>query len=217
MQKRIFLVDDHPVFRDGLRQLIATDRQLAVCGEAGSAEEALGQIPVLQPDLVTTDVSLPGKSGMDLLRDLQALRPELPVLVISMHDEAAHAEHVLRAGGRGYIMKKESPGKMLEAIQQVLRGKVAVSEKMASEILEGLARSRPREGAASAVGRLTGREFDVFRMIGEGHDTHDISLSLHLSVKTVDTHRAHIRGKLGLGNNTELIRYAVRWAEGESS
>ena len=214
-QKRILMVDDHPVFRDGLRRVISMDRDLVVCGEAGSAEEAWPMIGPLQPDLVITDITLPGKSGIELLRDVRAVHPDLPVILISMHDERLYAERALRAGARGYIMKHEGPGRMLEAVQQVLRGKVALSDKMAAELLLSIACPRSREGMAAGAGKLTSREFEVLCMIGDGQDARDISRSLRLSVKTVDTHRAHIRDKLGLKNNTELIRYAVRWREGE--
>lgn len=211
--KTVFIVDDHPVFRDGLVRIATQIPGLSVCGEAGSAEDAFTAICQLKPDLVITDITLPGKSGLELVRDLQAMEPSLPVLVISMHDEGLYAERVLRAGGRGYIMKHEGPGRMLEAIERVLRGSVVVSEKMASELLQSLSRPRSQEGGGPAISKLTDREFEVLRMIGEGRDTPDVAEALHLSTKTVDTHRAHLRQKLGLKNNTELVRYAVQWLE----
>ncbi|MBX7208944.1 MAG: response regulator transcription factor [Verrucomicrobiaceae bacterium] len=210
-RKRVFIVDDHPVFRDGLRRVIESDRGLTVCGEASAASQAFDAIRREKPDLVITDISLPGKSGLELLQDLHAFDPALPVLVISMHDESVYAERVLRAGGRGYVMKQEGPAGMLVAIQRVLSGKVAVSEKMAAEILDSISRPHQQEGEAATIGKLTSREFEVLRLIGQGKDSHDIADTLHLSIKTVDTHRGNIRQKLGLRNGTELIHYAVRW------
>lgn len=210
-KKRVFLVDDHPVFREGLRRVVESDPGLTVCGEADDAALAFDAICRDTPDVVVTDLNLPGKSGLELIRDLHAVSPALPVLVISMFDETIYAERVLRAGGRGYVMKQEGPGGMLRAIQRVLGGKVAVSDKMAADILDALSRPHAHDGDSTAVGRLTGREFEVLRLIGQGKDTHDIAATLHLSIKTVDTHRSHIRQKLGLKNGTELIHYAVRW------
>lgn len=211
--RRVFIVDDHPVFRDGLRRVVEGDSSLAVCGEADNAAEAFAQICRDRPDLVITDITLKGKSGMELLHDLHAFDPALPVLAISMHEETVYAERVLRAGGRGYVMKQEGPGRMLEAIQRVLDGKVAVSEKIAADILGALSRPRVNDGGAAAVSMLTSREFEVLRLFGQGIDTPDIANALHLSNKTVDTHRANIRQKLGLKNNTELIHYAARWVD----
>lgn len=213
-KKKVFIVDDHPVFRDGLRRVIAGDENLMVCGEADSAAEAFEKITRLQPDVVLTDITLPGKSGLELLHDIRAIAPKLPVIVISMHDECLYAERILRAGGRGYVMKHEGPEKMLLAIQRVLSGKVAVSDRVAAAVLDGL--QPGTQERAPVVGRLTSREFEVLRLIGQGKDSHDIADALHLSIKTVDTHRGNIKQKLSLKNNTELIHYAVRWI-GEQS
>lgn len=209
--RRVFIVDDHPVFRDGLRRVVEGDPSLVVCGEADGANEAFSQVCRDRPDLVITDITLKGKSGLELVQDLHALDPALPVLAISMHDESVYAERVLRAGGRGYVMKQEGPARMLQAIQRVLAGKVAVSEKIAADILDALSRPRASDGGAAAVSKLTSREFEVLQLFGQGRDTHEIANALHLSIKTVDTHRANIRQKLGLKNNTELVHYAVRW------
>jgi DNA-binding NarL/FixJ family response regulator len=208
--KKVFIVDDHPVFRDGLVRIAASIPGIAVCGEADNARDAFEAISQLNPDLVLMDINLPGKSGLELLQDVHAMRPELPVLVISMHDEQLYAERVLRAGGRGYIMKQEGPDKMRDAINKVINGQVYASERTAAAILDAL--SRPRSSAStSTVGKLTDRELEVLRLTGQGKDNRAIAAELHISLKTVDTHRGHIKEKLGLKNGTELVHYAVRW------
>lgn len=209
-KKQILIVDDHPVFRAGLKIILEQEPGLAVCGEADTAMQAFQGIEKLNPDLVLTDIGLPGKSGVDLIHDIRSIRPELPVLVISMHDEKFFAGRVLRAGGRGYVMKQAGSEKILEAVHKVLEGKVAVSESVATAVLDSFS-GKSAAGADPSLSRLSDREFEVLRLIGEGKDTHEIAESLHLSTKTVDTHRAHIRTKLGLKNGTELIHYAARW------
>ena len=208
---RLFIVDDHPIFREGLGKIVGQEADLEVCGEADAADEAFGKISALNPDLVLTDIGLPGKSGLELIQDLHAALPELPVLVISMHDESVYAERVLRAGGRGYVMKQAGPAMMLQSIRQVLAGKVAVSAAISAAILESLARPGSARDGGSIVGKLSNREFEILRLIGQGRDSHEIAKALHLSIKTVDTHRGNIKTKLGLRNSTELIHYAVRW------
>ncbi|WP_395730601.1 response regulator [Prosthecobacter sp.] len=208
--KKVFIVDDHPVFRDGLVRIVAAIPGLVVCGEADNARDAFDAISNLKPDLVLMDINLPGKSGLELLQDVHAMRPELPVLMISMHDEQLYAERVLRAGGRGYIMKQEGPDKMREAITKILSGQVYASERTAAAILDAL--SRPHSSAStSTIGKLTDRELEILRLTGQGKDNRAIAQELHISLKTVDTHRGHIKEKLGLKNGTELIHYAVRW------
>jgi DNA-binding NarL/FixJ family response regulator len=214
--KRIFIVDDHPMMRQGLGQLIGAESDLTICGEAENAERALDAINSSKPDLVLADISLPGKNGLELIKDFQALQPGLPVLVISMHDESLYAGRVLRAGGRGYIMKQEGGKKLMQAIRQVLEGKIYVSEKMSAEILETF--SGRRAGTESSpVEKLTDREFEVFQFIGQGKGTRDIAQKLHLSVKTVEVHRANIKAKLKLQTVSELIRFAVRWSESQGA
>lgn len=207
-KKRVLIVDDHPIFRAGLTGLVNLEKDLAVCGEAHDAQQALGALEKLKPDLMLLDMSLPGKSGLELLKDVRALSPQTLVLIISMHDETLYAERVIRAGGRGYIMKQEGPGKIIHAIHKVLAGGIAVSERMASLILDAL--SGTKSGSTS-VSTLTDREFEVYRLLGHGKEPHEIASVLHLSIKTVDTHRMHIRQKLGLRNATELIHHATRW------
>ena len=207
-KKRVLIVDDHPIFRAGLISLVNMESDLSVCGEAQDAAEALAALEKLLPDLILLDMSLPGKGGLELLKDIRALRPTTAVLIISMHDETLYAERVIRAGGRGYIMKQEGPEKIIHAIRKTLGGGIAVSERMASLILDAL--SGPKSGATS-VSTLTDREFEVYRLLGQGKEPHEIADALHLSVKTIDTHRMHIRQKLGLRNATELIHHATRW------
>ena len=166
--------------------------------------------------MILLDISLPDKNGLELIKDIQALKPGLPILVVSMHDELLYAERVLRAGGRGYIMKQEGGKKLLQAIRQVLGGQIYVSEKMSARILENFS-GRHAESAGSPVQRLTDREFEVFQLIGQGKGTRDIAAHLHLSVKTVEVHRANIKKKLKLKTATDLVRHAIRWLETEKS
>jgi len=213
--KQIFIVDDHPVFREGLVGLVKREADLAVCGEADNASQALSGIESSKPDLVLADIGLPGKNGLELVKDIRAVHPEMAVLVISMHDETLYAERVLRAGGRGYIMKQEGPEKILQAIRQVLDGQISLSGKMSARILDSLSDRRAKTD--SPIARLTDREFEILQLIGQGKDSHDIAELLHLSVKTVDAHRGHIKEKLDLKSGTELIVYAARWVETQSS
>lgn len=212
--KQIFIVDDHPVFREGLVGLVKREKDLAVCGEADNATQALSAIESLKPDLVLADIGLPGKSGLELVKDIRAVCPKMAVLVISMHDETLYAERVLRAGGRGYIMKQEGPEKILEAIRHVLSGQISVSGKMSARILDALSDRKAKTN--SPIARLTDREFEILQLIGQGKDSHVIAEQLHLSVKTVDAHRGHIKEKLELKSGTELICYAARWVETQS-
>ena len=211
-KKRILIVDDHPMMRQGLAQIIADQPDLVVCGEAADAFEAIAAVGAMNPDLVLADITLPGKNGIELIKDIQALRPGLLILVISMHDESLYAERVLRAGARGYIMKQEGGRKMMEATRQVLDGRIYVSEKMSARILEMFSGNRA-QADRSPVERLTDREFEVFQLLGEGRSTREISVRLHLSIKTIEVHRAHIKEKLGLRNAPELISFAARWVE----
>ncbi len=215
-KKRILIIDDHPMMRQGLAQLIGAEADLTVCGESENAGQALDAIRAVEPDLVLADISLPDKSGLELIKDFQSVRPGLPVLVISMHDESLYAERVLRAGGRGYIMKQEGGKKLMEAIRQVLDGQIYVSERMSAKIVETFSGQRTA-ASSSPVEKLTDREFEVFQLIGQGKSTKEIATGLHLSAKTVEVHRINIKQKLNLKSAPELIRYAVRWIETESA
>ena len=212
VRKRVLLVDDHPFMRAGLRQLIDRQPDLMVSGEAGNPAEAFQQLARGVPDLILTDLTMPGRGGLEFLRDLRAAHERMPILVVSMHDEGVYAERALRAGARGYIMKEAGGENLLAAIRRVLDGEVYVSARMSARILDALSAGRPR-GSRSPIEQLTDREFEVFQLIGLGKSTREIAAELHLSPKTVDVHRAHIKEKLGLRDVTALIRHAVRWVE----
>lgn len=212
--KRILIVDDHPMMRNGLAQLIDNEPDLKVCAEADTAGQAIDIVSKQKFDLALLDISLPDKSGLELIKDFHALRPEMPVLIVSMHDEMIYAERVLRAGGRGYIMKQAGGQKFLTAIRQVLAGQVFVSENMSARILEIFSGRQP-QNAGSPVRKLSDREFEVFQLIGQGVSTRAIAEKLHLSIKTVEVHRANIKEKLGLKTANELVRYAVRWVDSQ--
>ena len=211
-RKRILLVDDHPFMRAGLGGLIERQPDMMVCGEAGSPAEALTVLAKGRPDLMLTDLTMPGRSGLEFIKDLHAAYADLAILVVSMHDESVFAERALRAGARGYIMKEAGGENLLAAIRQILRGEVYVSPRMSARILENLSGARSR-GSTSPIEQLTDREFGIFQLIGQGKSTRDIAQQLHLSPKTVDVHRGNIKEKLELKDATALIRHAVRWVE----
>ena len=215
-KKQILIVDDHPMMREGLAQLISQEPDLAVAGDAGTAREALELASKLKPDLMIVDITLPDKNGLELIKDLHAMHPQIHALVLSMHDESLYAERVLRAGGRGYVMKQQGGQKIMAAVREVLAGNVHVSEKIASKIVE-IFSSGPTAANTSPVGRLTDREFQVFQLIGKGRDLREIAAELHLSVRTAEVHRANIKQKLDLKSVADLIRYAVRWTDSTPS
>lgn len=209
-RKQILLVDDHPLMRRGQADLLAREPDLAVCGEAGTAQEAMAAIAKRAPDLVLVDMALPDKDGLELIKDIQALHPGLPVLAMSMQDESLYAARVLRAGGRGYVMKAEGPERLAAAIRTVLSGQVALSPRMAGKMLESMVGSAG-QASLEPEAKLTDRELEVLRLSGEGWSTEEIAQRLHLSPKTVDVHRAHIKEKLGLKTTPEFQRFAIRW------
>lgn len=211
--KQILIVDDHPVFRHGVTYLIDMEDDLQICGTAGSAAEALDLTAKLRPDLVVSDLTLPDKNGLELLKDFKAMHAKLPVLVVSMHDELIYAERVLKAGGRGYLMKENSD-KLIEAIRQVLEGVVYVSPEVTNHFLTSLADGE-QAAFSFPLARLTDSELEVFELIGQGKATEAIAGQLNISARTVDAHRAHVREKLGLADSNEVLRYAVRWVESE--
>lgn len=215
VKHRVLIVDDHPLFREGLAGIIQQSADLAVCGEADDAVTAFEEIRRLSPDVLLTDIGLPGRSGLELLKDVHAFRPSLPALVISMHDEGVYAERTLRAGGRGYIMKQEGPAKILEAISKVIEGGIYLSQKMSAEIMERFVNPGARQ-RMSPIGRLTDREFEVLRLVGEGKEGRQIAKDLCLSIKTVACHQANIREKLGLRSTSALVHFAARWMVRES-
>ena len=209
---QILIVDDHPMMREGLAQLINRDKDLEVAGEAEAAAMAVEKTARLKPDLVIVDITLPGRSGLELIRDLHAVHPGALVLVVSMHEESLYAERVLRAGGRGYVMKQAGGKKLMEAIRTVLAGQIYVSPNTSARILEGFSRTHP-EAEATGVESLSDREFEIFRLIGQGESTRDIAKKLNLSIKTVEVHRLNIKNKLKLTTASELIHFAVRWMQ----
>ena len=211
-RKKILLVDDHPFMRAGMAQLIDRQPDLIVAGEAGEPQAAMRELEKAKADLVLSDITMPGRSGLEFIKDLLALHPGLPILVISMHDEMIYAERALRAGARGYIMKEAGGENLLAAIRQVLAGQVYVSPRMAATILDSFSGHKPR-GSNSPFSKLTDREFEVFQLIGQGKSTRDVAAQLNLSPKTVDVHRGHIKEKLELKDSTALVRHAVRWVE----
>ena len=207
---RILIVDDHPMMREGLRTLISREHDLVVCGEAETAAQALDAVANLKPDLVLVDIALPGPNGIELIKDICVLQHVVLILVISMHEESLHAERVLRAGARGYIMKQESGPVMMQAIRRVLAKRIYLSDKMSALILENVVGKRTE---ASPIKRLSDREWEVFQLIGRGRSTVQIAEELHLSPKTVEAHRAHVKEKLDLKTMTELVSFASRWVE----
>jgi DNA-binding NarL/FixJ family response regulator len=215
-RKKILLVDDHPMMRIGVTTLINAEPDLQVVAQANTAEQALTEIPSCKPDLVVTDMTMPGRGGLEFIKDVKALYPELPVLVVSMHDELLHAERALRAGARGYLMKEAGGEKLLEAIRKVLSGQPYVSERMATKIFD-IFSGRRSTSQTSPIEKLTDREFEILQLIGQGLTSKAIAQRLNLSSKTVDVHREHIKEKLQLENATSLIRYAVRWVESQES
>jgi DNA-binding NarL/FixJ family response regulator len=215
MQSKVLLVDDHPIVRQGLKQMIDREPDLKVCGEAEEARSALHAVATLKPDIVVMDISLSGPSGIEILRSVRQTDAKLRVLVLSMHDETVYAERALRAGANGYIMKQEATEKVLVALRRILGGEVYVSDRVANKMLKQFVGGAPAS-LRTPVDDLTDRELEVFRLIGEGHGTRQISDELHLSVKTVETYQAHIKEKMGLRNARELVQYAIQWAIDEN-
>lgn len=210
---RVVVVDDHAVVRQGLTQLINREKDMSVCGDAETAADALKVIASTHPDVAIVDVSLKEDSGLELVKDIRIRFPKLSVLVLSMHDETFYAERFLRAGARGYIMKEVATEKVMVAIRRVLAGEVYLSERMSTRILHKLVEG-PTRSSESMLDALSDRELEVFRLIGRGLGTREIAKRLHVSVKTVEAHRAHIKEKLHLASATELLQQAIQWMQG---
>ena len=208
--KRLLIVDDHPLFRKGLEELIHSDADFAVCGEAGNAAEAMEVIRKLKPDMAIVDLSLPGANGIELIKNIRAEFPSLPILVLSMHDESLYALRALRAGADGYVMKHEAMANVIQAIREVFNGRPYLSPAMAAQVITKFAHRRA-EGEVDAVERLSDRELEILELIGKGTEVRQIAKLLHLSPKTVETHRAHIKDKLDLKNSREVARFALQW------
>ena len=213
-KNKILLVDDHPLVREWLANLINEQRDLLVCGEAGDAPAALQLIGKAKPDIVIVDISLEGGSGIELIKNIKALYPDVATIVLSMHDEHLYAERALRAGARGYVMKREVTKNVLQAIKAILEGKIYVSEKIADVIAKKFVEGKPAT-MESPVERLSDRELEVFQLLGRGYNTRQISDTLHVGFKTVQAYCARIKEKLGLTNINELLFHAVRWYESQ--
>jgi DNA-binding NarL/FixJ family response regulator len=211
-KSKIFIVDDHPLMREGLTRLISIQPDLIVCGEATTMPQALKSIPILKPDVVILDLTLAGLNGLDLVKDMKLRSIKSLILVLSMHDETLYAERALRAGAKGYIMKEEASKEVLKAIHRVLAGEIYLSEKMAARMLHKVANSTLTE-KSMPEGSLSDRELQVFQSIGQGRGTRQIAEELHISAKTVESYRAHIKVKMNLKNAHELTQHAVHWVE----
>jgi len=209
-KKKIFIVDDHPVLRDGLTEMLNRSSELRVCGEASTAEEALERIPALAPDLVVVDLSLPGMNGIDLVKALKVRIPSIRILVLSMHDESLHAERAMRAGARGYVMKHQVAKEVQDAVRTVLGGELYLSPKLSQQILETALQSRAGR-VDSPVDTLSDRELEVFRLIGKGTGTTEIARMLGLNVKTIETYQARMKEKLKAKDSAQLYQLAQRW------
>ena len=211
-KRKVLVVDDHPIVRAGLAQLINREPDLAVCGDAEEMHAALQNIDELRPDILIVDISLNGPDGLDLLKTIRAKDPNLPVLILSMHDESIYAERALRAGANGYIMKQEATERVLAALRRILNREIYVSDRVANQVLRQFAGSAgPLSARHSPFDDLSDRELEVLRLIGEGQGTRQIAEGLHLSIKTVETYQGHLKDKLGLKNSRELVQYAIQW------
>ena len=210
---RILIVDDHPIVRQGLRRLIDQEEDLSVCGEAEDVKEARNAVEAMSPDAVVLDISLRNSNGVDLIKELRLRRIKTPVLVLSMHDESIYAERLLSAGANGYIMKQEASDQFLVALRGVLAGDIYVSNAVRDKMVKAAA---AEDAVADPISRLSNRELQVFNLIGQGLSTREIAEKLNLSVKTIESHRLTIKDKLNIDSATQLMRYAVRWTEGQT-
>lgn len=213
-RKKIFVVDDHPMVRRGVVTLIAEEHDLDVCGEADNAYDALRGIEETKPDLALIDLSLKDSSGLELIKDLQIRCPDVGILVLSMRDKDIYAERALRAGARGYVSKDEGWPALLSGIRNILAGQIYVSEAVAGTLMKKLVGGSSRKVAAP-IDDLTDRELEVFELIGTGESTRDIARKLHISTKTVDSHREHIKGKLHLRSGADLVKHAIEWTHSQ--
>lgn len=210
IKRKVLVIDDHPIVRQGLALMINQEHDLTVCGEAEEAHGALRKVAACRPDIVIVDISLAGPDGLEVIKSIRASDVSLPILVLSMHEESVYAERALRAGANGYIMKQEATETVLVALRRILNREIYVSERIANKLLRQYITGNP--GKQSPMSELTDRELEVFRLIGEGHGTRQIADDLHLSVKTVETYQAHIKDKLSLRNSRELVQHAIQWA-----
>jgi len=214
-KRRIFLVDDHPITRQGVAVLINQEPDLEVCGEADSAPKAFDLLQKANADLAVVDISLKTTSGIELTKNLKVLLPDLPILIMSMHDESLYAERALRAGAKGYVMKQEASDSILSAIRRILGGELYLSEKMKEKMLHRLVHNRKDEVVFS-IDTLSDREMEVFQLIGNGFSTRQIATKLNLSVKTIDSYREHLKLKLHIEKGADLVRHAIQWVKSEN-
>ena len=212
MKRKILIVDDHPIVRDGLTLIINREPDLAVCGDEPDMHAALRKIESLKPDALILDISLSGPDGLDLLKSVRSKDASLRILNLSMHDEMLYAERALRAGANGYIMKDEATEKVIVALRRVLNHEIYVSDKISNRLLQQLVGAVSNHTGHRSVEDLSDRELEVLRLMGEGHSTRQIAQELHLSVKTVESYQAHLKEKLSLKNSRELVQYAIQWA-----
>lgn len=215
-KKAVLVVDDHPLMRQGLALLINQQQDMQVCGEAEEAQAAMLAIAQRRPDIMILDISLNGPDGLELLKSIRASDPDLPVLILSMHDEAIYAERALRAHANGYIMKQEATEKVLVAMRRILNGDLYLSDRMSNKMLQQYIGGGPSM-IQSRIASLSDRELEVFRLIGEGRATREIAEELHLSIKTVETYQAHLKEKLSLRSGRELIQHAIQWKINEKT
>jgi len=214
-KRRVFLVDDHPITRQGVVVLINQESDLEVCGEADSAPKAFDLLQKSKADLAVVDISLKTTSGIELTKNLKVLLPDLPILIMSMHDESLYAERALRAGAKGYVMKQEASDSILIAIRRILAGELYLSEKMKEKMLHRLVHNRKDEVVFS-IDTLSDREMEVFQLIGNGFSTRQIATKLNLSVKTIDSYREHLKLKLHIEKGADLVRHAIQWVKSEN-
>ncbi len=213
---KVLLVDDHPITRQGMKALVNQQPNLEVCGEADNAAYAIELVGKLQPDLAIVDIALKTTNGIELTKNIKVQAPNLPVLIVSMHDEGLYAERALRAGAMGYLMKQEAGEKVIQAIQRLLQGEIYLSDKIKEKMLHRFV-NKKGDGMVFSIDTLSDREMEVFQLIGNGYSTRQIAQKLNLSSKTIDSYREHLKLKLNLESGAELVRHAIQWARNEGS
>ena len=213
MTTRIYIVDDHPLVRQGLSQVINNEADMEICGEAEDAPQAMKGVGPANPDVIIVDISLRGNNGLELIKNLKAIHENIRILVFSMHDESIYAQRALRAGAKAFVMKKESPTKVVEAIRRIITGEIYVSPSVADQVLHQIVNGPNNATSTSPIDRLTDRELEVVQLIGRGLSSREVAESLNLSVKTIESHRAHVKEKLNLRNATELVQFSVQWVD----
>ncbi len=214
---KILIVDDHPIVRQGLTQLIENEPGLEVCSQAEDAPQAMSILKKIQPDIIIVDILLKDSSGMELIKDIKIRYPDIPILALSMHDESLYAERALRAGAKGYLMKSEATETVIDAIRKILDGHIYLSNNMSSRIVSKMVGLGKSSNHGSDMDQLSDRELEVFELLGNGFSTRRIAQRLHLSIKTIETYRAHIKEKLNLTDATELMQYAIRFSNSQIS